>query len=69
MEARLPAEADPPIYRKRKCDGEKPVCSLCLEAGIECTYREPENVRPVSSSQYVLQQVHEPNILGNLISL
>ncbi|KAJ5558775.1 Phytanoyl-CoA dioxygenase [Penicillium sp. DV-2018c] len=36
-------------HRKRKCDGQKPTCGLCTDAGAQCVYQESERVQDIPS--------------------
>ncbi|KAJ5120365.1 Phytanoyl-CoA dioxygenase [Penicillium bovifimosum] len=36
-------------HRKRKCDGQKPTCGLCTDAGAHCVYQESERVQDIPS--------------------
>ncbi|KAL2838638.1 hypothetical protein BJY01DRAFT_250877 [Aspergillus pseudoustus] len=53
--------------RKRKCDGQKPTCGLCSEAGAQCEYQETSHSRPVDVDAPAEEILQRLNQLENLI--
>lgn len=41
-------------HRKSRCDGARPKCSYCLNAGLDCIYRGPPTLDPTLGELYVL---------------
>ncbi|KAJ5812712.1 Phytanoyl-CoA dioxygenase [Penicillium robsamsonii] len=44
-------------YRKRKCDGQKPTCGLCTDAGAQCVYQESDRVQDIPA-EILLRLTH-----------
>ncbi|KAL3489930.1 hypothetical protein BJX62DRAFT_238572 [Aspergillus germanicus] len=53
--------------RKRKCDGQKPTCGLCSEAGAHCEYQETSHSRPGDGDAPAEEILQRLNQLENLI--
>ncbi|KAJ2173822.1 hypothetical protein EV180_007288, partial [Coemansia sp. RSA 518] len=41
--------------KKRKCNGEKPTCSLCRAHGVACEYRRSHRFRKRAQNTHPLQ--------------
>ncbi|KAJ5497075.1 hypothetical protein N7463_009062 [Penicillium fimorum] len=44
-------------HRKRKCDGQKPTCGLCTDAGAQCVYQESDRVQDIPA-EILLRLTH-----------
>ncbi|QQK40406.1 Phytanoyl-CoA dioxygenase [Penicillium digitatum] len=44
-------------HRKRKCDGQKPTCGLCADAGAQCVYQESDRVQDIPA-EILLRLTH-----------
>ncbi|KAJ5107230.1 Phytanoyl-CoA dioxygenase [Penicillium angulare] len=52
-------------HRKRKCDGERPACGFCANAGAQCEYQEgPNEKSDADKTQEILERLEQ---LENLV--